>query len=141
MNFKQFLIESAKITYHGTTSKRAEYILKHGFDLKHIGEKSNTKLSGVSVTINKDIATEHAEWAADNLGGEPEILKIDISHLKIMKGSEVEKIWKELGSLDNALKVARRTFDGAELFDLDAEVGLEEFEILIFDPKKVKIIN
>jgi len=66
MNFKQFLIESANIVYHGTTSKCAEYILKHGFDLKHIGEKSDIKLSGVSTTTDHDIASEHAEWE-DNL--------------------------------------------------------------------------
>lgn len=139
MQFRQFLIESSKIAYHGTNSDRAEEIAKNGFDLKHVGEKSESKLSGVSVTINKEIAEEHADWAVSKFGGTPTILKIDLSGLKIMKGPEVTKLWDKLGNLDEALKVAKKTFDAAELFDFEAETG-EEFEILIFDPNKVKIV-
>lgn len=141
MKFKQFIIESAEVAYHGTSSIRLKEILKNGFDLKHVGEKADAKLSGISVTVDKTIAKEHAEWAVEKFGGEESILKIDLNGLKIMSGKEVHELWDKLGSLDAAIKIARKTFDAAELFDHDLEYGLEEFEILIFDPKKVKIIK
>lgn len=140
MNFKQFLIESPNIAYHGTNDVRAKDILKNGFNLEKVGEKSDSKMSGVSVTIDKEIAEEHADWAVSKFGGNPKIIKIDLSNLKIMPGKEVVKIWDKLNSLDAVLKIAKKTFDAAELFDFDSEIG-EEFEIVIFDPKKVKIIQ
>jgi len=140
MKFKRFIIESSQIAYHGTSSIRAQEIETHGFDLSKVGEKANNKLAGVSVTIDKDIAKEHADWAVSKFGGTPILLKISLDGLKVMPGKEVDRLWNKLGSLDKALKIAKNTFDAAELFDVDSEVGLEEFEILIFDPKKVKII-
>ena len=138
MKLHDLFEDTHKIAYHGTNSTRANEILKLGFDLDKVGEKSNTKLSGVSTTINKEIAEEHAEWAVSKFGGKPVILKIDLSNLKIMPGSEVTKLWNKLHSLNAVLKIAKKAFDAVELFNFDEEVG-EEFEILIFDPKKIKL--
>lgn len=139
MRFRFFLSEAIKVAYHGTNSEKADRILKTGFDLKRAGEKSGSKLPGVSVTVDREIANEHAQWAAEKFGGRPQVIQVDLSGLKIMSGSETMKRWTELGSLDKALRSARRIFDGAELFD--EEDGVEELEILIFDPKKVRVIS
>lgn len=129
------------IVYHGTSSTKSDKILKSGFDMSKIGSKSGTKLSGVSLTVDKQIAEEHAEWAVEEFGGDPVILAVDLSSLKIMPGKKITALWNEHGSLDGALRIARKTFDGAELFDKEEESGLEEFEVLVFDPKKLRGIH
>lgn len=129
----------AKIAYHGTSSKKEQNILDHGFDLSKTGEKSGVKDSGVSVTIDKSIALEHADWAVKKFGGTPIVLKIDLSNLKIMPGNEFSKLWTKIKNHTEALRIAKKKFDAVELFNIEGEEGLEEFEILIFDPKKVKI--
>jgi|ERR1035437_9479628 hypothetical protein len=129
------------VAYHGTSSEKSDKILKSGFDMSMIGSKSGTKLSGVSLTIDKHNAREHAEWAVEKFGGSPVILAVNLSNLNIMPGTTITKLWKEHGSLDAALRIARKTVDGAELFDMEDESGTEELEILIFDPKKLKGIH
>lgn len=131
------MITEGKIAYHGTSLGRAQEIKKTGFSLKNAGEKSNSKLPGISVTVDRNIADEHADWAADKFKDEPSVLKVDLSGLRIMPGKETMKLWGELGSLEKAIAAAKAKFDGAELFD--NEDGVEEMEILIFDPKKVKL--
>ena len=129
---------SGKVAYHGTSSDRATKILDNGFSLDTLGEKTNDKISGVSMTIDRAIATEHAEYAAEEFGGDPVVLSVDISHLNIADGNKTFALWDKLGSLASALRHLRKQFDGAELFYKDE--GIEEFEIIGVDPKKISKI-
>jgi len=141
-SFESFLNESNiyREVYHGTNSIMADDILKNGFDLSKRGLKSGNAnaLIGISTTIEYDIAKEHAEWAAEEHGGEPIILMANISNLNLMPGKD---FFEELDTQRNVNKIlndAKKKYDGAIMFDYDTEEGLEEFEINIFEPKKLK---
>ena len=136
------LFELRKINgYHGTSSIKADIILKDGFDKSVGGSKSDHKMNGISFTIDQSIAEEHAEWAVEEFGGDPIILVIDLSNFNIAKGSIITKLWNEHGSLQAALDLVEKSYNGAELFDYEDESGTEELEVLIFDPKKIKTIH
>lgn len=136
------LFELRKLNaYHGTSSIKAAIILKSGFDESLVGSKSGLKMSGISFTIDKTIAQEHAEWAVEKFGGEEAIIVIDLSNLNICPGSKITELWNNIGSLEKALLIAKESYDGAQLFDYEEESGTEELEVLIFDPMKIKTIH
>lgn len=141
--YESYLNESHQFdeVYHGTNSIMANEILSKGFDLNKAGLKTGDKnaLIGVSTTINYNIAKEHAEWAVEEHGGDPVILMSRVSNLNLMSGKD---FYQELDKLRNVNKILenakKKKYDGVIMFDYDSEEGLEEFEINIFDPKKIK---
>ena len=132
-----------RYVYHGTTELAGEQIEDHGFDTSLVGKKSGDKENkGISFTVDKDIATEHAIWAwsQDQKDGAA-IVSARISGLNIMKGSEFNFLWDELTSAHFALDAAKDMgYDGVEYFDLESGDGIEEMEVLLF-PHAVEVYN
>lgn len=127
--------------YHGTTEDRAEQIREEGFSTENIGEKLGAPLPGISTTIDPDIANEHAEIASEKFEGNPEVIKIDGRRLRIAPGSLYFRMWDEVGDSNGALKKIKATgdWDGIALFDPETGDGIEEYEVLVFDPSKIMI--
>lgn len=124
------------VLYHGTSSKRATSILKNGFKLERGGEKSGDSMPGISLTPDLNIANEHAEWAAEEFNDDPVVLVVGAQDLNIMPGKKLYDISEDVFE---ALKRCQQAgFDGAELFDSSREIGEEEFEVVVFDPQKLK---
>jgi hypothetical protein len=138
---REFLNESVKITnfgelYHGTTLERYNKIKTNGFSTEVQGEKSGYgSVLGVSLTSNYEIAKEHAEWAVEKFGGDEYIITINSNNLKIMSG-------RDFAIINNDYQEAYRLYkngliDGVELCDTETGDGCEEFEIFIFNIKKL----
>lgn len=126
--------------YHGTNSIMAKKILSKGFDISKSGLKSgqSNALTGVSTTIDYNIAKEHAEWAAEEQGGEPVILMTFVSNLNLMPGKEFYAELEKYGNAKKVLNKAKEKYDGVIMFDYETEEGLEEFEVNILFPEKLK---
>jgi hypothetical protein len=140
-NFKQFVNENVRVAnfdvlYHGTTIQRYNQIKKRGFDTEMQGEKSGYgSVLGISLTANYEIAKEHAEWAVEKFGGEEYVITVNSNNLKIMNGSnfaEIDNDYKKAYSL-----YEKGLIDGVELCDMETGDGCEEFEIFIFNVKKL----
>jgi len=143
-NFKQFLNENVRVInfdvlYHGTTIQRYNLIKKRGFDTEMQGEKSGYGSTlGVSLTANYEIAKEHAEWAVEKFGGEEYVITVNSNNLKIMNGSnfaEIDNDYEKAYSL-----YEKGLIDGVELCDMETGDACEEFEIFIFNVKKLNQI-
>ena len=126
-----------RILYHGTTLKNALSIVANGFDMSLAGSKSNAALPGISTTIEKEVAIDHANWAVKKFKGKPAIVACESGNLKILSGNRYMTLWDSLGSSDAALEKAKSSnYDGAEMFDLESGEGIEEYEVLLFHPEK-----
>jgi len=141
---REFLNENVKVTnfdilYHGTTLERYNKIKTNGFSIEAEGEKSGYGSTlGISLTSNYEIAKEHAEWAVEKFGGDEYIISINSNNLKIMNGSnfaEIDSDYKKAYSL-----YQKGLIDGVELCDKETGDGCEEFEIFIFNVKKLNQI-
>lgn len=133
---------SVRALYHGTTSERANKIRVGGFSLSKIGQKLEAPMPGISTSVESDVAEDHANIAAEKFGGEPEVLVIDGSRLRIAPGSLYFSMWDEHGSSEAALEMIKGSgeWDAAALFDMETGDGIEEYEVLIFNPSKIRII-
>jgi hypothetical protein len=130
------LLEQASSTlYHGTTRPAAEKIMSQGFDKSLAGTKSDSALPGVSMTIDRVIAVEHATWAASKSKSVPMLLVMDASSLKLYPGDDFMELWDDLDSSMAAISEIQRSgeWDGVEMFSFEREEGLEEFEVLLFN--------
>jgi len=122
--------------YHGTTMDRFEGILKNGFSIEKQGEKSGYgSVLGVSMTSNIEIAKEHAEWAVEKFYGEEYIITINSKSLKIMSGSDFSDIDNDYNKAFTLYE--NGIIDGVELCNMETGDGCEEFEIFIFNVKKL----
>ena len=130
------------VLYHGTSRSRANEIRKTGFSMDKIGEKLGDPLPGISTTVDSDIAEEHAEIAAEKYDDEPEVIKVVASKLKIAPGSLYFKLWNELGSSDASLQSLKKSgeWDGVCLFDPETGDGIEEQEVLLFEPTRLTVV-
>ena len=131
-----------KYLYHGTTEEAAESIKKGGFNLSLAGGKSGDKLNpGVSFTIDRDQAAEHAIWA---LRGDFEkgaaLVVVSTLGLQIMNGSEYHRLWRQLGTSRAAVEEARsKGYDGIEYFDYETGEGIEEMEVLLLNSESILV--
>lgn len=127
--------------YHGTTRSRAEQIQKSGFSLKNIGEKLGAPMPGISTSVERSTAEDHAQMAAEKFEDDPVVITIDGRGLNIAPGSLYFQQWDETGSSSAALETIKDSgeWDGVALFDPETGDGIEEFEVLIFDPGKIRI--
>ena len=121
--------------YHGTTEPAAKEIIDRGFNKALAGSKSGDPLPGVSMTIDRDTAIDHAEWAASKSNSRPVLLASDTSSFKLYPGDDFMELWDDLGSALSAISEIQRSgeWDGVEMFSFEREEGLEELEVLIFD--------
>ena len=121
------------VLYHGTTRPAAEKVMSQGFDKSLAGTKSGDALPGVSMTIERDIAIEHAMWAASKPNSQPALLVAN-SSLRLYPGDDFMMLWDELGSSYAAVSEIQKSgeWDGVEMFSFEAEEGLEELEVLVF---------
>jgi hypothetical protein len=122
--------------YHGTTRDRFDSIVKNGFSIDKEGEKSGYgSVLGVSLTSNREIAKEHAEWAVEKFGGEEYIITINSKSLKILSGGDFARIDNNYNKAfilyENGL------IDGVELCDTKTGDGCEEFEVFVFNIDKL----
>jgi len=126
--------------YHGTSAKRAKKIEQDGFSLKVAGEKSNFKMPGISTSVDKDVAEDHARWAAEKFKDKPKVITLYTNNLDIAPGSFYFSKWDELGSSEESIKYIKNLneYDGVALFDPETGDGVEEYEVLIFEPKKLE---
>ena len=131
--------------YHGTSSRAAREIRKNGFSAELLGSKSGEqhKMPGISTSTDYDAAEGHAEWAAERHDDDPEVLTIDASNLRIAPGSLYFELWNELGSSDRSIQKIKSMgeWDGVSLFDAETGEGIEELEVLIFNPDLIRIIS
>jgi len=120
--------------YHGTTQQAAEKIMNQGFDRSLAGTKSGDALPGVSMTVERDIAIEHAIWAASKSNSQPALLVANSISLRLYPGDDFMELWDELGSSYAAVSEIQKSgeWDGVEMFSFETEEGLEEFEVLVF---------
>lgn len=125
--------------FHGTTVARSVIIRKDGFSIEKQSEKSKygSKL-GVSFTTSKDVAKEHAEWAVKKFGGDPEIITINSSDLRILSGNEFSKLDQDINKAYQMFKANK--IDAVEYCDFESGDGCEEFEVFIFNLNKIKIV-
>jgi len=133
---REILVEQVHNTlYHGTTEPAAEEIMDRGFNKALAGSKSGDPLPGVSMTIDRDIAIDHAGWAASKSNSRPALLALDASSFKLYSGNDFMELWDDLGSASAAISEIQRSgeWDGVEMFSFEREEGLEELEVLIFD--------
>lgn len=122
--------------YHGTTRDRFDNILKKGFSIEKEGEKSGYgSVLGVSLTNNREIAKEHAEWAVNKFGGEEYIITINAKSLKILSGGDFSKIGNDYNKAFILYK--NGLIDGVELCDWETGDGCEEFEVFVFNINKL----
>ena len=159
-NYKQFFskddLKNNLIVYHGTTKEFANKILKNGFDISLSGLKAEDKLPGISTSIDYDVASEHARWAAEKFDDTPAILSINISNLRIASGKLFFDNWDRLGNLKAAINFIKNSceWDGMFLFDpefdpkddpsIDCHDCFDEMEVLLFEVPKslqIKIVN
>lgn len=131
------------ILYHGTSKDAANKILQEGFSLSMAGSKSGQAMPGISTSLDLDIAKSHALWAARKKNNNPSVLIIDGSKLKIAPGKLYFELWGQLGSSEDSIKEIKKNkdYDGVALFDPDTGDGVEEQEILIFNPSKIQNIS
>ena len=122
--------------YHGTTTDRFKNISKNGFSIEKQGEKSGYgSVFGVSLTSNREIAKEHAEWAVGKFGGEEYIITINSKTLKILSGDDFVSIDNDY---DKAFTLYKNgLIDGVWLCDMETGDGCEEFEVFIFNINKL----
>jgi hypothetical protein len=138
--------ESTKfhILYHGTTSTNAKKIFTQGFDPSLLGTKSGEhhRMPGISFSADYDLAYEHAEWAAEANGDKPYVLEIDASKLLIAPGELYFQYWNESGDSKIAIQklIDERPWHGVQLFNPETGDGIEEQEVLIFNPNSIKLI-
>lgn len=133
---------SYRTAYHGTTKERASEILKNGFKI-NTGEKSgHNDFIGVSFSVEEGIAEEHARWASEKFDDTPVVIIISALNLNIANGAIIfGKLFDQYGFDKSLSKLKEEGYDAAELFDISREEGLEEMEIRIFNPDKIKIID
>lgn len=129
--------------YHGTSSMAAEEIKKSGFSMELLGSKSGAPLPGVSTTLDRSIASQHAKWAAKKNKDKSKVLVIDGVGLKIAPGKLYINLWDELGSSEKSIQRIKDSgkWDGVALFDPETGEGIEEQEILLFQSPAVKSIK
>ena len=133
---RELLVEQPQSSlYHGTTLAAAEEIKEKGFSESLAGSKSGDALPGVSFTVDKDIAEDHAGWAASKSGEAPALLVADASKLRLYPGDDFYELWDETGSSAAAIAQIKNSgdWDGVEMYSFELEEGYEELEVLIFD--------
>lgn len=143
-HIKKFLAEGYApdytTLYHGTTRDKAETIEDQGFDMSFAGSKAGDAMPGISFSINKDTALEHAFWAMSKAMDQgAALVMVDPDELTIAPGSEYHRLWDELDSSNAALESIKATgeYDAVELFNLETGDGIEEMEVLVFDPDSI----
>lgn len=144
---REVIVESYRPTYrwlyHGTTLGAAQKIQDNGFDLSMVGKKSGDKTNpGVSFTIDDNIASEHAIWGASkgDFSNSPALIVISTRNLRIMKGTEFNRMWNQFGSYNDAVKEALKLdYDAVEVWDEDTGDGIEEMEVLVIKPREIVV--
>jgi hypothetical protein len=62
--------------------------MNQGFDRSLAGTKSGDALPGVSMTVERDIAVEHATWAASKSNSQPALLVANSTSLRLYPGDD-----------------------------------------------------
>ena len=129
--------------YHGTSLGSAEKIKEFGFSMELLGSKSGDPLPGISTTLNRGIAQEHGRWAGKKNKDKPKVLVIDAKGLRIAPGKLYMDLWNKLGSSQYSIQNIKDSgeWDGVALFDPETGEGIEEQEVLLFQPPDVERIK
>ena len=68
------------------------------------------------------------------------IIVVNPSNLNIMKGSDFNRLWDEVGNRDKAISAASELgYEAIEYFDYETGDGIEEMEVLVLATEKIKI--